>query len=93
MKPTLEGPGPGMYSIDENLRKSGFGFGTSKRPELGASKSAARNPGPGQYTDKTQRKGSSCTIRKRPTSSLVNSSKANEPGPGQYNSDVSVIRP
>lgn len=47
MKSTLDVPGPGMYSIDESQKRSGFGFGSSKRPSLGASKSAAMNPGPG----------------------------------------------
>ena len=61
VKPVLDVPGPGMYSIDKKYDSHSFGFGTSQRPQLGASKE--RVPGPGQYTDKSKRIGSACTIR------------------------------
>ena len=43
-------PGPGQYSNNAEAFKQAaprFGFGTSKRPEIGATKSPT--PGPGNY--------------------------------------------
>lgn len=42
-------PGPGQYSLDDQMKKNthSFGFGTSKRPELGAQKGKLNVPGPG----------------------------------------------
>lgn len=43
-------PGPGTYKNDaEKLKQKapGFGFGTSKRPEIGHQKD--KTPGPGEY--------------------------------------------
>lgn len=45
------------------------------------------------YTDKSNRVGSACTIRKRHGSAMVDPKRASEPGPGQYNSDISGVRP
>ena len=50
----LHVPGPGMYNVDSFTSKSpGFGFGSSKRADIGAKR--LKTPGPGQYSENGKR--------------------------------------
>ena len=83
-KSSLDVPGPGNYSTSTVESSPRFGFGSSKRGNLG-NKSIA--PGPGAYPLKgvTGFEGRQQSMHARLEAGSVMSAKVLSPGPGNYN--------